>query len=196
MRVCFKEWSVIVDALKSGRQTIILRKGGLIEGRRGFEVEHPEFLLFPTLFHQQRESVIPEAQARFDEMAPFLPKAGVLRLECVARVADWRRLDSLAAARALRDLHVWRDDVIESRFDWGRDKHIHVMAVRIYRLAAPVELPMLDSYGGCKSWIELAGDIDPTGAQPVLDDAAFAAPLARFRKALALETIANGTLPA
>ncbi|HEY6229533.1 MAG TPA: DUF1802 family protein, partial [Verrucomicrobiae bacterium] len=66
MRIAFKEWAVIVDALGTGRQIVILRKGGISEGRGGFQVDHPEFLLFPTLFHQQRESVLPEAQARFD----------------------------------------------------------------------------------------------------------------------------------
>jgi hypothetical protein len=180
----FKEWAIIVDALMRGQQMIILRKGGLIEGPGGFELEQPEFLLFPTLFHQQRESVLPPAQARFDEISPLLPGAGVVRLECFAKVVDWRRLESLTAAHALRELHIWRDGVIEKRFDWSRDKHIHVMAVRVFRLAAPVELPIRESYGGCKSWIELAEDISPVGAHAVLDDNPFAAQLLRFHKAL------------
>jgi hypothetical protein len=29
MRVAFKEWAVVVDALPRGEQTVILRKGGL-----------------------------------------------------------------------------------------------------------------------------------------------------------------------
>jgi hypothetical protein len=188
VRHAFKEWAVIVDALMSGQQIIILRKGGLIEGPGGFQIEHPEFLLFPTLFHQQRESVLPEAQARFDAIVHHAGPE-VVRLESFARVAAWQRLESLAAAYALRGMHVWRDEVIEERFDWGRSKEIHVMAVRIFRLATPVELPMRESYGGCKSWIELAEDISPVGAHAVLDDAAFKAQLLRFHKAL--EPVAN-----
>jgi hypothetical protein len=167
-----------------GEQIIILRKGGLIEGPGGFQVEHPEFLLFPTLFHQQRESVLPEAQARFDGIAHLMPVPEVIRLECYAQVVGWHRLGSLAEAYALHGLHIWRDDVIEERFDWGHDKQIHVMAVRIFRLAAPVELPMLESYAGCKSWIEVAQDISTVDARAVLDDAAFSAQLLRFHKAL------------
>jgi hypothetical protein len=75
MRTAFKEWAVVVDALLRGEQILILRKGGLREGRGGFQIEHSEFLLFPTLFHQQRESVIPTAQARYDELAPNFPPA-------------------------------------------------------------------------------------------------------------------------
>jgi hypothetical protein len=191
MKHAFKEWAIIVDALMCGRQIIILRKGGLIEGPGGFQVEHPEFLLFPTLFHQQRESVIPEAQLRFDEIAHRLPGPNVVRLECYARVEAWQRLESLSAAYALHGLHVWRDDVIEDRFDWGRSREIHVMAVRIFRLAAPMELPMEESYRGCKSWIELAADINTEGAQAVLDEAAFSAQLLRFHKAL--EPVANSS---
>jgi hypothetical protein len=46
-----------------------------------------------------------------------------------------------------------------------------------------VELPMLPAYGGCKSWIELAQEINPEHATPVLDDQAFAGKLAEFEKA-------------
>src|SRR5947207_13018388 len=101
MRIAFKEWAVVVDALGRGEQIVILRKGGIAEGRDGFKVEHPEFLFFPTLFHQQRESVIPSGQKRFDEISKNFPSPAILRLEFFARVTEWRQLDSLEAARKL-----------------------------------------------------------------------------------------------
>ena len=39
----FKEWTLICDALGRGEQSIIMRKGGIAEGRAGFRFEHPEF---------------------------------------------------------------------------------------------------------------------------------------------------------
>jgi len=33
----FKEWQVIVDALAVGEQSLLLRKGGIAEGRGGFD---------------------------------------------------------------------------------------------------------------------------------------------------------------
>src|SRR5688572_26950554 len=128
MRIAFKEWALIVDALGSGRQIVIFRKGGISEGRGGFNVEHPEFLLFPTLFHQQRESVLPEAQARFDKLE--LPGADVLRIEYLCRVVEWRKLNSLADAKRAQDQHVWKPEVIAERFEWGRSKAIFALAVR------------------------------------------------------------------
>src|SRR6185369_15853153 len=90
MRTAFKEWAIVVDALGRGDQILILRKGGISEGRNGFRVDHPEFLLFPTLFHQQREKVLPEAQARFDQIAPRLASPETVRLEYYATVAGCR----------------------------------------------------------------------------------------------------------
>jgi hypothetical protein len=184
VNTAFKEWAVVVDALGRGEQIVILRKGGISEGRGGFQVEHPEFLLFPTLFHQQREAVLPHAQQRYDAIASHFPAAEKLRIEFFAKVIEWRRLDSLADAERLRGQHIWRDEIIAERFDWGRTKNIFAIAVRVFRLPSAVELPMSPVYGGCKSWIELERDIDIAGATPVLDEQAFASRLARFTAAL------------
>ena len=185
MRVAFKEWAVVVDALGRGDQILILRKGGISEGRGGFQVEHPSFLLFPTLFHQQRESVIPSAQQRYDIIAPALPGPDKLRIEFFGELIAWERLDSLAAAQRLQGQHIWRDEVIAERFDWGKNKNIFALAVRVYRLPVATELPMLPQYGGCKSWVELDAEIATEGAVPALNDETFARRLAEFREALA-----------
>ena len=184
MRIAFKEWAIVVDALGRGEQILILRKGGISEDRDGFQVEHPQFLLFPTLYHQQRESVTTAAQDRFDQIAPHLPPPEVVRLEFLAEVAEWQSLDALSTAEALREQHCWRDEVIAERFDWGRAKSIFAIAVRVHRLPLPVELPMSPAYGGCKSWVELEKDIVTTNAQPVLDQPAFDQKLNQFLAAL------------
>ena len=91
----------------------------------------PLFLLFSTLFHQQRESVSPTAQQRFDLIAPSLPGPDKLRIEYFGELIAWERLDSLAAAERLRGQHIWRDEVIAERFDWGKSKNIFALAVQI-----------------------------------------------------------------
>src|ERR1044072_3477592 len=108
MRIAFKEWAIVVDALGPGGQILVFRKGGISEGRKGFQVEHSEFLFFPTLFHQQRESVLPAAQMRFAQIAPDLPDSTILRLQYFARVIDWRKLESAELAERLRGQHIWR----------------------------------------------------------------------------------------
>lgn len=184
MRIAFKEWAVVVDALGRGEQILILRKGGISEGRGGFQVEHPQFVFFPTLFHQQRESVLTHAQARFDQLTPTLPPPEILRVEFCAEVIAWQKVESLDAAERLRGQHIWRDEVIAERYEWGWAKNIFALAVRVSRLPGAVELPMLPDYGGCKSWIELATDIPTVGAHPVLDEKEFGRKLGQFRAAL------------
>ncbi|MSU41767.1 MAG: DUF1802 family protein [Pedosphaera sp.] len=187
MTIAFKEWAVVVDALGRGEQIVILRKGGIAEGRGGFQVEHERFWFFPTLFHQQRESVLPTAQSRYDAIAPHFPSADTVRLEYFAEVTEARQVDSLAAAERLRGQHIWRDEVIAQRFDWGRDKAIHALTVRVRRLPQPVSLPMLPEYGGCKSWVTLAQELDTNAATPVLGQSAFESKLAAVREALGTE---------
>jgi len=184
MRFAFKEWAIVVDALGSGQQVLILRKGGVSEGRRGFQVEQAEFFLFPTLFHQQRDSILPYWQNRFDELAPAWPDSTQVRLEFFGHVVSWRRLESLEAAQRLRGQHIWRDEVIAQRFEWTKDKNIHALAIRVFRLPAPIQFPTLPGYGGCKSWIDLEQDITADGAVPVLSKEAFNEKLNQFHGAL------------
>ena len=182
--MAFKEWAVVVDALGRGEQIIILRKGGISEGPGGFKVEHSEFLLAPTLFHQQRESVIDSAQTRYDKISPDFPKPDQLRISYFARVVEWKQLNSLASLQALRGQHIWRDEVLSDRFEWGRANGIYALVLRVFRIPKDRELAMLPAYGGCKSWIDLAEEIPIEGAEPVLSQSEFEKTVAKLRVGL------------
>lgn len=184
MRAAFKEWSVVVDALGRGEQIIILRKGGISEGRGGFRLEHSEFWLFPTLYHQQAEGVIPDVATRFRATPPPPDAETHVNLRFFARVVEAHRLESLSAAERLRGQHVWTDPVIAERFDWGAQQAIFAIAVRIYEARQVTKLPLVPAYGGCKSWIDLAAELGVEGASPVLSEEAFLDRLTGFRSAL------------
>jgi hypothetical protein len=183
MTPAFKEWAIVVDALGRGEQIFILRKGGIHEGRGGFKMEHSEFVLFPTLFHQQRESVIEPAQTPFDEIAPHLSPPELLRVEYWGEVVEHHALENFDKVRALTGQHIWREEVLAERFEWGREQMIYAIAIRVHRLPMKLEMPMLPEYGGCKSWVTLAHSA-LLQADPVLNDAAFSAKLSAFRAAV------------
>src|ERR1700710_1213231 len=67
----FKEWAVTVRALAEGEQLLTLRKGGIREENKHFEVEHDQFFLYPTFDHQRndlvRESHHPELRRALEE---------------------------------------------------------------------------------------------------------------------------------
>jgi len=195
VRVGFKEWAVVVEALGAGRQIIILRKGGISEGRRGFQVEHAELVLFPTQVHQDKDSIVASAHKRLAEVST--PAAGEprVRLEYFAHVVSWRRLESLAKAERLRGQHLWRDEVVAQRFEWGKEKNIYALAVRVFRLPQAVVLPILPSYGGCKSWIDLETEIPTDSAAPVLSKEEFNDKLNQFHAALDSDSAADSAAP-
>src|SRR5215813_9559868 len=71
MPIAFKEWAVTVRALSEGEQLVALRKGGIREENKHFEVEHDQFFLYPTFDHQRndlvRESHHPELRRALEE---------------------------------------------------------------------------------------------------------------------------------
>ena len=64
-----KEWATVVKALEQGKQTVILRKGGILETASGFKIESKKFFLFPTWEHQEIKHVKPESVSN---IPPFL----------------------------------------------------------------------------------------------------------------------------
>ncbi|MBC8010381.1 MAG: DUF1802 family protein [Burkholderiales bacterium] len=181
----FKEWAAVVAALGAGAQTIILRKGGISEGRGGFDPDHaPRFWLFPTAFHAQREKLRPEAARFFPAtdpepgVSPAVPPALDTYADLVAHrfVSEWSEVSALAPH------HFWTEPTVRERFDWSRPAGLHVLLVRVHRLATPLVLPSGLNLGGCKSWIDLPlGDPAAHASSPALDDLAFAAARERFQ---------------
>src|SRR5437588_6595222 len=69
LQIGLKEWATVCRALESGRQMILLRKGGIYEAAGEFEVEHREFLLFPTYLHQNPQMLKPAFAAQLERRA-------------------------------------------------------------------------------------------------------------------------------
>ena len=57
MPIAFKEWAVTVRALAEGEQLLTLRKGGIREPDKHFELDHDRFFLYPTFDHQRNDCV-------------------------------------------------------------------------------------------------------------------------------------------
>jgi len=178
----FKEWASVCRALGQGRQILILRKGGIAEGPRGFEVTDREFFLYPTYLHQSPASLIPEWRGVMEGCVD--PSPGKVSIGHYAVVSSWVRIRTMEKLRALRGLHVWADSVVEERFRRWADESVVALMVRVYALPRVVLLPALESYAGCKSWLTLEEPVPLEGARPVLEDAAFEGKLAELRSAL------------
>ena len=174
--IAFKEWQVVCDALAGGRQSILLRKGGIHEGRQGFSFAHEAFFLFPTRFHAQ-ENQVREGEVK---VMPEWQPGDAIRITHHAEalwavtLTDWEKVAALAP------WHIYSEETVRDRFDWeGKGMasgSIHVALVRVRELADPWEFPYEAGFGGCRSWLTLPEP--PLGwheaARPVIDDEAFA----------------------
>jgi len=163
--VGFKEWALVCEALGRAEQCILLRKGGIAEGRTGFAFEHRECFLFPTWFHEQvdrvrvAEAVVPEQRAGEIELRFFA------RLEFSSVATSWE------TAAALAPFHILREEVVRERFDYDAAPGIHVAFVRVFRLEPAWVIEERPAYGGCRSWVKLPDLPAGTALQPVLSDA-------------------------
>ncbi|HTJ78469.1 MAG TPA: DUF1802 family protein [Rariglobus sp.] len=168
----FKEWQLITEALGSGSQIIILRKGGITEGRSGFQTKADRFWLFPTFFHAQREKTKPAAAQWIAPANVDGPETITLRyfadLVGTAFVSDWTTI------AALDRFHFWTEAAVRDKFDWSQPPGLLVLTVRVHRLSTPLVLPLTPAMGGCKSWIDLPLDFAAHASTPVLDEQAFA----------------------
>lgn len=182
----FKEWQVITGALGSGEQILILRKGGISEGRAGFQVEAKRFWLFPTQFHAQREKTKPAAARWFPpaSVAPAAPAPATITLRYFADIVQTAFLSRWKNVAALDPFHFWTEAAVREKFDWNEPAGLHVLVVRIHRLHAPVTLTLSPEMSGCKSWIDLPCDFAATASSPALDDHSFAARLAALTRLL------------
>lgn len=152
--LALKEWGAVVHALLDGRQTVLLRKGGIREKR--FEVTSDRFVLFPTVAHAHAERVraghddllAAGAQDVDDDDGTFVVRAGV-------ELVDVIPVDDAGAVAALTDLHIWTHEHIEERLAF-RPKHaLQVLVVRAVALPEPLTVERIPAYGGCSSWVDL-----------------------------------------
>jgi hypothetical protein len=159
LQVAFKEWAVVCRALAAGRQSLILRKGGIAEAGGEFRPEHDRFLLYPTYFHeQQRLGIKAEFLPLLDEAERDRPPAGVVRLTHWAEVTAVRFADKLDGVLALDARHVWSEETVRQRFAY-RKPGLYVFEVIVRPLPEVVEIVETPEYAGCKTWVQLAAPL-------------------------------------
>jgi hypothetical protein len=167
----FKEWSLVCNALGHGTQSVILRKGGIAEGREGFSFRHREFFLFPTFFHEQIAKV---RIAAADIAAP----GNTIAIRWYAKVERAQLINSVAIAEALAPLHILSIEVVRERFGYKGDG-LNVAFVRIFEVSQVWVLQNEKRFAGCRSWIDLP--VPPEMKMcAVLDDSAHTILRARF----------------
>jgi hypothetical protein len=188
--IAFKEWAVVVDALGQGEQVLILRKGGIREQRGQFQVDHREFWLFPTQYHEAERSIIPSKRPRLRDMAAAAPKDAV-DIEYYAVADSVIQITAPEVLKRLQGRHIWSEQILQERFQFGREPGLHALLTRVYRRPAPDRFAMRESYGGCKSWVELERALPTESLTPVLPDVEYSAHRKEMLEMLADHALAH-----
>ncbi|HYZ67430.1 MAG TPA: DUF1802 family protein, partial [Mycobacterium sp.] len=172
-----KEWSAAVHALLDGRQTVLLRKGGIHEKR--FAVSASRFLLFPTVAHSHAERVRPEHRDLLDAAAGDSTQDGVI-VRAGAKVVAAVEVNRPERLDEIESLHIWTAESVQAdRLDFRPKHRLTVLVVQASPLREPLQLARTPAYAGCKSWVPLS--VDPAWCAPVHDDAMLQDIAARVR---------------
>jgi hypothetical protein len=167
LQVALKEWASVCAALERGSQIVLLRKGGIYEAAGEFEVEHREFLLFPTYVHQNLKMLKPAAQVGFEARSEE-PKQ--IRMTSAGVVTDIVQLKSRAQMDAIDDEHIWTPPLLDMRFNYRPENPLYLLLIRAYRLHEPLCVDNTPEYAGCKSWVPLNQAVGTGNAVLALDD--------------------------
>ncbi len=178
MMKSLKEWATVITALENGDQTVLLRKGGILETASGFKVEDKKFLLFPTYEHQDNTSLKSQFFRYLADAREQKPREGINRITSYAEVLAEHDVSSMKKIEELSDFHVWSDSYMVERMNWMPQKPMTAIFLKTYKIS-PIEIPVLPEYHGCKSWIELNVNVEAGSA--VLSEAELQEKLSKFR---------------
>jgi hypothetical protein len=184
-RHALKEWAVAVHSLRAGDILVTVRKGGIREAGREFRMEHRLFVLFPTFEHQNASQIEPRYEERLRRVIAAAPEAGLTTLTAWAEVTDAVEVTDEKAVRAIAEFSVFSPAYAIERLQWRPKKPLHVLVLRVYRLAVPITLEILPAYSGCRSWIDLEAEVALQPSTPSLDLPTFEAERSRVLSRLA-----------
>jgi hypothetical protein len=170
-----KEWASIVHALLEGEQIVDVRKGGLHEDGRHFDVPVSRVWLSPTAEHQKPE-LLKAAYRHYVDLATASPVGQAVTVPGWADIVDVATISEPEHLDALDGKLIWSRDYVESRFNWKKRDPLWVLVLRVHRLDEPPTVSWRDDYGGCTSWVTYDGlPSDPAAlsSTDVLSDVAF-----------------------
>jgi hypothetical protein len=157
--LALKEWNIVCKALESGNQSILLRKGGILEYRKGFEISQKIFLLYPTLEHQSKKYLQPSYLQEFELLLKrndsdmVQDKSNTIRI--LARIEAMQEFHDETLLSKLEKYHIWNEKYVNMRMSYNPKKPMNALLLRVYKLPEPISINVKPQWAGCKSWIDI-----------------------------------------
>jgi hypothetical protein len=174
-----KEWATVVNALENGDQTVLLRKGGILDVSSVFRIESKKFLLFPTQEHQEYNHIKPEFHKYLEQVKSNQPKTGFNRITSYAEILAEKDISSEATIKKLSPFHIWSESYINERRNWKPENPMKAMFLKVYKITE-LSIPLKSEFAGCKSWININEEI--TTGKTVLSNTKIESKLEEFKE--------------
>ncbi|TCS97037.1 DUF1802 family protein [Hazenella coriacea] len=188
-QIALKDWAVAIEALGLGKQILLMRKGGIREETRHFELQSDEFFLYPAYEHQKEELLKPEFQGEVAKTLKNWSKDDqTTTIKYYAKLYEDIEVMDENALRRLAPTHIWTDNFATERLKWKKTLPLHLLLVRVYRLDQPVEVEIRPEYNSCKSWHMFPENLQSLSAEPVLTDEEFMTQVNKVKELLAKVT--------
>ena len=156
--LALKEWSIVCRALEEGKQSILLRKGGILEYKEGFEISQKIFLVYPTLEHQSKEYLQQDYLREFELLLEkndpnFEDKTNTITI--LAQIEGIQEFNDESKLAKLEKYHIWNEKYVNMRMSYNPKKPMNALLLRIYKLPEPISIKVNPEWAGCKSWINI-----------------------------------------
>jgi len=156
--LALKEWSVVCRALEEAKQSILLRKGGILEYKTGFEISQKNFLMYPTLEHQSKEYLQPNYLQEFELLlkandSVSQDKSNTIRI--LARIEAIQEFNDETILSKLEKYHIWNEKYVNMRMKYNPEIPVKALLLRVYKLPEPISIDVNPKWAGCKSWIDI-----------------------------------------
>lgn len=173
MKYALKEWNITSEALGQGQVIAIWRKGGIddipsISEDASFSVEQKKFVLFPTHHHQILDRIKRSYWNLLDQEKAKTAKDNQAQIKYWAELVDEIEIKSIEQLLAISNYLVNENEDLATSFNNNPNHLGKVLILRVYSLGFPILIPNIDSYAGCKSWVELNIDIPKIRSKAVL----------------------------
>jgi hypothetical protein len=156
--LALKEWSIVCRALEEGKQSILLRKGGILEYKEGFEISQKIFLVYPTLEHQSKEYLQQDYLQQFELLLEkndpnFEYRTNTITI--LAQIEGIQEFNDESKLAKLEKYHIWNEKYVNMRMSYNPKKPMNALLLRIYKLPEPISVKVNPEWAGCKSWINI-----------------------------------------
>lgn len=169
-----KEWAVVTEAIRAGKQCYLLKKGGLIEpDHPDFDRPAGAFGLIPTWKRQSSDLLRAQSTREYVEQLEGDDESETITVSTVVDVTEQIVLINPIRAHRLWDCHVWRADHITERINTRPEVPLHLLFIRAYALEKPIEIKRPGNFDDMRHWVALEQELSLGNAKPILVDPAF-----------------------